>query len=214
MVGVFVSRKGYAGLTGHSGPGWARTGLARRCRCQPSASKDRRTRPKTAKRQPRTAKCCQFVEVFCYLSGDLHECANCLHSQTESIFAGCWDGRIPSHSQHFPKLVCWPGPMYAFPILLNIGVAFGVLWDSKASKNEHKTAWGLKEWHVRVTFVGGMGTLRDPRWPRDSFCTSGGSPRCPFGMFLVAISLSSCADFAWIVTSVLRWITDSVNELT
>ena len=59
--------------------------------------------------------------------------------------------------------------MYAFPILLNIEVAFGVLWDSKASKKGHKTAWDLKEWHLRVTFVGGMGTLRAPSWLRDSF---------------------------------------------
>ena len=64
MVSVFEVRDPNAGLTGHSGPGWARTGLARRCRCQPSASKDRRTRPKTAKRQPRTDKCCQFVKYF------------------------------------------------------------------------------------------------------------------------------------------------------
>ena len=104
--------------------------------------------------------------------------------------------------------------MSAFPILLNIGLAFGMLWDSKASKNEHKTDRDLKEWHLRVTFVGGMGTLRAPRWLRDSFCSPGGSLRCPFGVFWAAISLSSCADFARIVTSVLRWITDSVNELT
>ena len=44
--------------------------------------------PTVAKRQPRTSKCCQSVDVFCHWSADLQECASSLHSQTESIFLG------------------------------------------------------------------------------------------------------------------------------
>ena len=37
-----------------------------------------------------------------------------------------------------------------------------MLWHSKASKNDHKTASAVKEWNPHVTFGGGLGTLGAP----------------------------------------------------
>ena len=54
-----------------------------------------------------------------------------------------------------------------FPILSNLGPSFGALWDSKAPKKENKTVGNLKEWHLRVTHLGGRGTLQAPRWLGD-----------------------------------------------
>ena len=142
MVSVFVIREVSAGLTGYSGPGWARTGLARRCRCQPSASKDWPAKPKTAKRQPRTSKCSQFVEYFCTCRQICRNVQSASTLEQNPFVLGLGRQNSPTFRTFFD--VClrrWL--MYAFPILLNIGVAFGVLWDSKASKNEHKTAWDL-----------------------------------------------------------------------
>ena len=64
-------------------------------------------------------------------------------------------------------------------------MTFALLLDSKAAKNEHKAAWDPKEWHHRVSFVGGMGNLRAPRWLRAAFC----SPEAPPGAHFVCSSL-------------------------
>ena len=60
MLGVFVSGMAFADLTGYAGAGWARTGLARRCRCQPGAAK---TVPRQAQGRKKTAQDLQMLSV-------------------------------------------------------------------------------------------------------------------------------------------------------
>ena len=73
-----------------------------------------------------------------------------------------------------------------FPILSNLGPSLEALWDSKAPNKGHKTCGNLEEWHLRVTHMGGRGTLQAPRWLGDSFCSPGGLKLCPNGVVSAA----------------------------
>ena len=60
MLSALMGEVAFADLTGYAGPVWARTGLARRCRCQPGAAK---TVPRQAQGRKKTAQDLQMLSV-------------------------------------------------------------------------------------------------------------------------------------------------------
>ena len=126
-------------------------------------------RPKSQKDSPGPPNA---VSLWRYFATDRLICRNVQIASTLEQNPYFWCSEVPEFRDIpniFQNLSADHDGCTTFPILSNLGPSLEALWDSKAPNKGHKTCGNLEEWHLRVTHLGGRGTLQAPRWLGDSF---------------------------------------------
>ena len=129
------------------------------------------------------------VSLWRYFATDRLICRNVQIASTLEQNPYFWCSEVPEFRDIpniFQNLSADNDGCTTFPILSNLRSSLEALWDSKAPNKGHKTCGNLGEWHLRVTHLGGRGTLQAPRWLGDSFFSPGGLKLCPNGVVSAA----------------------------